>query len=339
MDSNKVKQAAAAVLKKLPLFIFCVAFISGYNSLCGSENSIVGVVLLAGLLILMGADLGYDARQAAVSIVLLFAVLAFAPKLSLINPWIGLVVNVAALTLIMLLSGHDLSKTGHLPFTMGYIMIQGYDVTGAVFQKRWISLLIGGILIAALYYVIHSKKPHKRTIKDLVSEQHIDSTRTQWYIRLVATLSFVMLVGDLVNFPKTMWICLTILSLSTPLAAEYKKRAMYRIPATIIGSVLVFMLFETLVPFQYQTMVILLAGFMSMFISSYFIKTIYNSFSALITAALIFPANQAVLIRIVANIIGAVIALASIVLFSKLFQKSAGHGNDGGKIKKQLAHM
>ncbi len=220
----------------------------------------------------------------------------------------------------MVLTGHDLSSSGYLPFTMGYIMLQGYDVTGALFQKRWISLVIGGVLIAVVYYLLHAKQKDKRSIKDLFIENKIGSTRTQWYIRLVITLSLVMLVGDLVSFPKTMWIALTELSLGMPLLADYKARMLLRIPATIIGSVAVFALFENFVSAQYQVMLVLLAGFMSMFITSYFIKTIYNSFSALITAVLLFPADTAIAIRVWANIIGVVVAIISAVLFSKIFE-------------------
>lgn len=315
MKDNKGKKIVTEILKKLPVFLFCVLFINGYNWLCGQENSIVGVVLLMGVLILIGTNLGYDTKQAAACIVVLFAILAFAPKLSLLHPAIGLLVNIVALTTILIFSGHDLSQSGTLPFTMGYIMLQGYDVTGALYQKRWISLLVGGLIIGLLYYVVHRKDVQKRSIRDLFLEHRFESTRTQWYIRLVSTLSLVMLVGDLVGFPKTMWISLTVLSLSTPLDAECRNRFVRRVPATIIGSVVVFTLFEEFVPAQYQVMVILLAGFLSMFITSYFIKTIYNSFSALITAVLLFPADQAVGIRIVANLIGAAVSVVSIGLF------------------------
>lgn len=321
MDSKKIKQIRTEVIKKLPVFLFCVLFINGYNWLCGTENSIVGVVLLMGILILLGADLGYRAGQASICIVVLFVILAFGPKLSLIHPVLGFIVNIVSLSAIMIFSGHDLSQSGNLPFTMGYIMLQGYDVTGIAFQKRWVSLLVGGVIVALLYYAAHKKTTQKRTIKDLFLENRLESTRTQWYIRLVSTLCIVMLVGELVHFPKTMWIALTVLSLSTPLEAEYKNRMIRRVPATIIGSVVVFTLFETFVPTQYQVMIVLLAGFLSMFITSYFIKTIYNSFSALITAVLIFPADQAIGIRVLANLIGVAVALLSIIAFSMLFKR------------------
>lgn len=321
MNTTSVKRVVMEIVKKLPIFLFCVLFINGYNTLCGTENSIVGVVLLMGLLILISTDLGYDARQAALSIVLLFGILAFAPKLSLLHPLLGVVVNVAALTVILLLSGHELSQSGHLPFTMGYIMLQGYDVTGELYQMRWISLLVGGIVIGILYYMVHRKTEQTAKLSDLFREHCISATRTQWYIRLISTSAIVMLVGDLVDFPKTMWIALTVLSLSTPLEAELRNRMLSRIPATIIGSVVVFSLFEAFVPVQYQIMVVSLAGFLSMFITSYFIKTIYNSFSALITAVLLFPADQAIGIRILANLIGVAVSIVSILFFSLLFRR------------------
>ena len=117
MKDNKGKKIVIEILKKLPVFLFCVLFINGYNWLCGQENSIVGVVLLMGVLILIGTNLGYDTKQAAACIVVLFAILAFAPKLSLLHPAIGLLVNIVALTTILIFSGHDLSQSGTLPFT------------------------------------------------------------------------------------------------------------------------------------------------------------------------------------------------------------------------------
>ena len=54
------KDYAKVVMTKLPVFIFCVIFISGYSHFFGQENSIVGVILLMGLLMLMKADFGYS---------------------------------------------------------------------------------------------------------------------------------------------------------------------------------------------------------------------------------------------------------------------------------------
>lgn len=325
--NHKVKKIAMEIVKKIPLFIFCVLFINGYNWAFGTENSIVGVVLLMGLLILMGTNLEYNVGQAAVGIGFLFIILAFAPKLSLLNPWIGLLVNIVSLTLIMILSGCDLTKSGYLPFMMGYIMLQGYDVVGVVFDKRCISLIIGGIVVGLFYYFIHKKNPNTRTVMDLIKENSLHSQRTQQYIRLVVTLVLVMFFGDIFGFSKTMWIGLTVLSLSTHLEEEYKSRFLLRIPATIIGSIVVFALFEKFVPMQYQAFAILLAGFLSMFVTSYFIKTIYNSFSALIAAILIFPPEQAVEMRIIGNILGVVIAFISVVVFSVIFNQLAKRRN------------
>ena len=55
--------------------------------------------------------------------------------------------------------------------------------------------------------------------------------------------------------------------------------------------------------------------------TSYFIKTIYNSFSALVTATLILPTGDAIWLRIIGNAAGAFIVLVATALFAVLWRK------------------
>lgn len=100
---------------------------------------------------------------------------------------------------------------------------------------------------------------------------------------------------------------------------ESRRKA--RIPGTILGSIIFFALFGYLIPENYQVTVMLMSGFLSMFINSYFIKVAYNSFSALVTASVMFPAGKAVIIRIAANILGACITIVSLFVFEKVYEK------------------
>ena len=138
---------------------------------------------------------------------------------------------------------------------------------------------------------------------------------------LLGTLIPTMLVGDLLSIPKSMWVNLTVLSLMTPVEEELIHRRRLRVPATILGCVLFLTLFGWLIPQSYQTAVILLAGFLSMFITSYFIKTAYNSFSALVTATLLLPAHTAAATRIVNNLIGAAVTVVSLFFWNRLFRR------------------
>lgn len=317
---EKLKVLGKAILSKLPIFIFCVAFIGTYNRLFGEENSIVGVVILTGLLMLMRGDFGFQVKQAALSIPLLLFIVAIAPKLSLRNPFLGLVVNIAAISIILVISSHDVSQGNHVPFLMGYIFCQGYDVDGKVYGMRVISILIGSVIIAVIYYLMNRKKEYKRTWIDLFKEIDIHSIRTQWYIRMTVTLTLVMFIGDLIQYPRMMWVFLTVLSLTTPFGEDHIAKGKVRIPAAILGTALFYLLFEVLIPIRFQGMVVMLAGFIAMFIQNYFVKSIYNSFSSLGAAVLLFSTKGAMELRIISNIIGTVVSVVSFAFFEVFFR-------------------
>lgn len=314
-----MKISLKQVLSKLPVFLFCVIFMNLYNYFFGTENSVIGVTILMGILMFLGNDFGYQTNQAAVSIFTLFIILAVAPQVAALHPILGLLVNGTSLTIIMMLSAHHVAMGNQLVFMMGYIFCQGYPVTGVLYEKRVISLVVFGALIALMYYGINRKKEQKRSIKDLFSEMNLTSVRTQWYIKSIIGLTLIMFVGDLCEYKRTLWVSFTALSLLTPLTYEHEQRRRSRISAAILGSILFFVLFEQVIPTQYHTAIVLVAGFGSMFMESYFIKGIYNSFSALIAAVLLFPADQAILLRIISNVIGVVVAVAIQYTFQKFF--------------------
>ncbi|MDD3205279.1 MAG: FUSC family protein [Lachnospiraceae bacterium] len=284
----------------------------------------------------MQNNMGYQTKQATPMILVLFLIVAIGPKLSLMNPYIGLVVNVICIFSILVLSSHNITMSNHVAFMMGYLMCQGYDVSGVIYGKRVVSLLISAMIVMGMYYVMNRKKEYKRTLKDVFQEIDIHSTRTQWYIKLTLTICMVTFVGNLLHYPRIMWINLVILSLVTPLEEEHRLRRMSRVPATILGAILFFMVFEWWIPTEYHQIIILLAGFGSMFITSYFIKTIYNSFSALIAAVLLFSAKDAMVLRVISNLIGVAIAIVSSYLFQLFFNTfrnvTFGGTNHGSKL-------
>ncbi|MDO5294254.1 MAG: FUSC family protein [bacterium] len=308
------------VFVKFLVFLFCVAFISLNNYLLGESNNIAGVILLVGLFLLMKGDLGFDVSQASFSIVFMFAIIAFCPKLAAIHPLVGLFVNSISILLIMILSSHDVAMSNHTTFMLGYLFCQGYEVTGRDYALRVIGLIVGGILLALLYYLANQKKEYKRNIVDLFNELSVHSTRTRWYVKLTFLLSVTMFVCELLHYPRTMWISLTILSLTLPFEDDYKDRRKVRIPAAILGTAAFYILFELIVPVEYQAIFVMFAGFLAMFIQDYFLKCIYNSFSALGAAVLLFSTKGAIALRIVSNIIGTLIVIVGYFLFQTFYR-------------------
>lgn len=285
----------------------------------GQENNIVGVIMLVILLMLLRGNLGYKTKETLITIPFMFAILAFAPKLAELNFFAGFFIDFIALMLLLILSSHNLPEGNHIGFVMGYIMFKGYEVTGDAYSKRLMALLAGAVLVTVVYYFVHKKSENKRNVKDIFKELNICSTRTQWYIKLSLAVSAVTLVGNLLSFPRVMWVNLAIMSLLTPMNGDSKSRKVARIPATFLGAIAFWLVYSYLVPQEYHTILVFVLGFCSMFISDYFIKTIYNSFNALMASVVLFPYDDAIFIRLVANISGVLIAIAFNFVICKIF--------------------
>ncbi|WP_300023275.1 FUSC family protein [Oscillibacter sp.] len=319
MTKEKICAVGKGIAGKLPVFLFCVLFINGYNTWFGKENSIVGVILLMGLLMFLKADFGIDAKYSAVLVPLLFVSMGLCAKLSAWNPLVGLVVDAVFLSAALLFTRLDATHSAYLPFFMGFLMLRGYDVTGELFVKRMVSLAVIGYVVGLLHFLGSRKTCGHAQPSALLRGLSLYGPWERWALSLTVTLLVTLLFGDLLSIPKSMWVNLTVLSLMMPIEDDLVRRRRLRIPATILGCVLFIALFGWLIPPDYQTAALLLAGFLSMFITSYFIKTVYNSFSALVTATLLLPAKAAVLTRIGNNLIGAAVALLSLFLFNRIF--------------------
>lgn len=321
MKNFNFKSTCKLILSKIPVFLFCVLFISMHNKFFGIENSIVGVTMLLGLFMSFGSDLGFKLNQACIAMLFLFFLMVSAPTLSLINPYIGLLINFISLFFILTVSGNNIKASNHLTFMMGYLFCQGYTVHGEIYHKRLLSVFIFAIIITFIYFFMNRKKTYTMNFTDLFKNMSLRNENTRWHLELASLLTIVMFVGSILNYPRTMWITLSVLSIIVPLNEEHDMRKRHRIPATILGTLLFFALYEMLIPKEYQAISTMTAGFLSMFITSYFIKTVYNSFSALITAALIFPVKEAMLLRVVSNIVGVLIAIIYHEIFKTIFIK------------------
>lgn len=306
-------------ISNLLVFIFCVAFVAIYGMICGSENSTTGVTLLIALMVMLSGDLGFNAKQAATSIFCLFILIAIAPRISLINPYIGLVVNGLSFLAILVITGQNISKTNHLTFILGYFFSRGYYLPGEPFKIRSISLIVGGLVIAVLYYFLRHKTTYKRNFVDLFKEMSIHSTRTRWQLGITISMTLILFVGDLIDHPRSMWIALALFSVMAPLQTDATKRMIQRIPAVIVGTCLFYLLYVVIVPEQYHAIVTLFAAFLSGYTSRYILKTTYNSFAALAATLAVFPAADAAFLRIRSNIIGTILGIFAFFLFHRIF--------------------
>ena len=109
------------------VMIFCVAVVSLYSKFIGNDNSVVGVTVLLAVLVLRQADFGIRSSLGLLSIAGIFAIL-------------------------MILGCHNVIMYNHSTFVLGYLLLLGYDVTGASYIKRVEGLAAGMILCMIIFY-------------------------------------------------------------------------------------------------------------------------------------------------------------------------------------------
>ena len=182
---------------------FCVAVVSLYSSLTGKDNSVVGVTVLLAVLVLRQADFGIRTTHGLGSILGIFTILMTGPRISnLFSPVPAFFINVICILLLMILGCHNVIMYNHSTFVLGYLLLQGYDVTGRMYVRRVEGLLVGMILCMIIFYKNQKNRPYRRTFLDLFREFDVHSARNRWYIRLALIASSAMLFMSLAGLPR-----------------------------------------------------------------------------------------------------------------------------------------
>lgn len=140
--------------------------------------------------------------------------------------------------LLMILGCHNVIMSNHSTFVLGYLLLQGYDVTGEEYSMRVISLLIGMAICMAVFYKNQRNRPYRRTFLDLFREFNLHSARNWWYIRLTVMVSTALLIMSLLGLPRAMWAGIACMSVCLPFSSDLVARAKLRGPYNILGSLI-----------------------------------------------------------------------------------------------------
>lgn len=303
------------IFKILLTLLFCTTFVVLYTTLFGPENSITGVVVLLFVMVFRKADLGIKASHASLLMLVIFGILAIGPRLSnMVIPGFSFLINIICILLLAILGCHNIIMFNHATLVLSYLLLLGNDVTGQSYILRIYGLLLGGIITAFILYHNHYKIAYKRNILDLFREFNLNSVRTRWQFRLALGVSSAMFLAQLFHFPRIMWIGFAAMSVLQPFSNDVKQRAKHRIPGTLGGSLLFFILCMIL-PEQYYSFIGILGGFCLGFCATYGWQTVFNAFGALSTVVGLYGVTGAVFLRIISNVYGVLFS----VLFDKLF--------------------
>lgn len=147
------------------------------------------------------------------------------------------------------------------------------------------------------------------SIKDFLSDRK--SIRYCYAMRVSITLTIGAFIMDYFKFPEGRWMLFTILSVITPLYETSKSKTKDRVFATIVGSIIVALLFTIFKDTLSRMIIITAAGYLNGYFREYKYATIFVTISAIGSAALIGNVQILTINRIFFVFLGAILALAA----------------------------
>ena len=135
------------------------------------------------------------------------------------------------------------------------------------------------------------------------------SFRFCYAMRVAITITLGAFITDFFRLSEGRWIMFTILSLVNPLYEVSKSKVMHRVIATILGGILVTVLFYIFEDMTTRTIILMLAGYINSYISQYKYNMILVTVSAIGSAAMVGNVGGLTLSRITFVVIGALMAI------------------------------
>ena len=298
---------------------FCFALVTLFSAVFGSGNSVAGVVVLLALLVLRQADFGIKTTHGLLCIAGIFGILIIGPRFTNTLASIpAFFVNLVCIMLLMILGCHNVIMSNHSTFVLGYLLLQGYDVTGEEYSMRVISLLIGMAICMAVFYKNQKNRPYRRTFLDLFREFNLHSARNWWYIRMTLTVSTALLIMNLLGISRAMWAGIACMSVCLPFSGDMQPRAkirgLYNVLGCAVFAVLYFLLPQSLHPYLG-----ILGGIGVGYSAGYAWQTVFNTFGALYIASGAFGLVGAIALRIGTNVGAAAYTMLLDQILNRLF--------------------
>lgn len=313
-DKLKKKYIIALIVKNFLCLLFCMIIVTFFNNVFGVDNSIVGVVTVIALMTFRFANLDFKTGQSAIAILGIFAIFIISPYVAtIVHPVVGSIINFISMMAIVVLSCHNVVLSNQSTFILSYLLLYGYevnDVNGYV--NRVFALILGGIIVAGIFYYKHRKVNFENNFSDIIKDIDFSTPRTKWQLKLVLGITIAILMGELLNLPRVIWIGFACMSVLQPEKEKVEYRVKKRYPFVIIGC-LIFAVIYLVLPQEYKGYAGILGGLMVGFSGTYAWQTSFNCFGALTAAVPVFGLGWAIVIRIGYNIIG--------VIYSKVYNK------------------
>ena len=161
----------------------------------------------------------------------------------------------------------------------------------------------------------------KKNIKSFLTET--DLPKYCYGMRMAITMTIGLFFMEYFKLPEGRWILFTILSLTTPLYETSKHKIRYRIGSTLVGSVIIIILFSIFKTENIRLLIVMLAGYLQGYVNEYKYKIIFVTVLAIGAAVIVGNIQELTIERILMVAIGTIIAIiANKYLFPYNLEKS-----------------
>ncbi len=326
IKDSKGKERAYQILvfavRPAVIVAFAVLFITVISSLFGSDNSSLAIVMLVTLMTLRFVHFSYNITETLLTFAVIMLIYLFVPNLALIAPtWSVFFIHFIAMMLLLMVATQrpEMGMGGLFGFSYSYLI--GNAVEGTNLGMRAGAALFCYIIIAAILVYKHRKKDREVHFFSLASKNFdFHNPQNLWRIRLALGVAIALTLGRALGIPRYMWLafaCSSILAKYPPSVERTGERLFQRIEGAAIGSSL-FCILCNLIPSEMYSMIGLLSGYFLGFCSEYRSKTVVIAFGALSIAVEIYGVVDATLLRVINNVLGALLALTFAFLFDRI---------------------
>ena len=301
---------------------FCFVFVTLYSLIFGAGNSIVGVVVLLHLLVFKNADLRIDAKQSTGLLALFFGIMTIAPHLAnLANPFVGLLINAAAILILILFGCHEPRMFNQSTLVLSYLLMYGYDVSGTEYLTRLAGMAVGATLVCAVFYKNHRHLSYDLRVQDILPTFTLTHPRSKWQLCQILCVPLVIFIVELLGMPRAMWAGIAAMSAILPAMDDMQSRVRGRIIGNIVG-VLCFFLLYTYLPSSIYAYIGVIGGIGVGFSAKYGWQAVFNTFGALAIASQLYGVSAAMGLRVFQNVFGVLFAFGFCLVFHWIMQRT-----------------
>ncbi|MGL4336174.1 MAG: FUSC family protein [Turicibacter sp.] len=151
------------IFSKTIVFIFVMLFISGFKSIFGESNTLVGVMTLVLTLVAMGRNLTTHAGKNLLIILAINLVLGVGAFIVTQNIWLGLIINFIIMFLIAYVFSFELRKPLNMLVGLHYILMMTNPILPEQLPTRIAALVAGPFILMGVQMLLNKNKFKKQS--------------------------------------------------------------------------------------------------------------------------------------------------------------------------------